>query len=152
VPPADRPIVGSTFWMFRVMLAIGFLFLFVALIALWLRVRGQLYYYKGFYRLCIAVAPLGFLGTIAGWVTAESGRQPWIAYHLIRTSQAASLVPLHQVILSLILLLIVYGIVFSFYLFYLFKVINKGPALPNSDMITDVIAETPFKYMAPEIK
>jgi cytochrome d ubiquinol oxidase subunit I len=151
-PPKDRPAIESTFWMFRIMLAIGFLFLLVALIGLWLRIRGQLYRYKGFYRLCVAIAPLGFLCTIAGWVTAESGRQPWMVYHLIRISQGASLVPLHQVIISLVLLLVVYGIVFSFYLFYLFKTISKGPALPSNSTIPDVIAEPPFKYMAPEIK
>lgn len=152
VPRADRPVVGATFWMFRVMVGIGFLFFLVALIALWLRSRGRLYDYKGFYRVCIAVAPLGFLSTIAGWVTAESGRQPWIVYDLIRTSQGASLISLHQVLISLILLIIVYGIVFSFYLFYLFKVICKGPASLSHDTATDVIAETPFKYMTPEAK
>ena len=152
VSPKDRPVVGSTFWMFRVMVGIGLLFFLAALIALWLRVRGRLYHYNGFYRLCIAIAPLGFLSTIAGWVTAESGRQPWIAYNLIRTSQGASMVPLHQVIVSLTLLVIVYGIVFSFYLFYLFKVIRKGPAPLTRDATADVMTETPFKYMAPEVK
>ncbi len=152
VPARDRPVVGSTFWMFRVMVGIGFLFFLAALIALWLRFRGRLYHYPVFYRFCMAIAPLGFLSTIAGWVTAESGRQPWIAYDLIRTSQGASLVPLHQVIVSLTLLVIVYGIVFSFYLFYLFKVIRKGPAPLSHNTSKDVIAETPFKYMAPEGK
>ena len=152
VPRQDRPVVGSTFWMFRVMVAIGFLFFLVALIALGLRSRGRLYYYKAFYRLCIVIAPLGFLSTIAGWITSESGRQPWIAYDLIRTSQGASMVSLHQVMVSLILLVIVYGTVFSFYLFYLFSVIRKGPAPLSHDTATDVLTETPFKYMAPEAK
>ena len=152
VSAKDRPVVGSTFWMFRVMVGIGFLFFLAALIALWLRFRDQLYNYKGFYRFCICIAPLGFLSTISGWITAESGRQPWIAYDLIRTSQGASLVPLHQVIVSLALLVIVYGVVFSFYLFYLFKVIRTGPAPLAHDPSKDVVTETPFKYMAPEGK
>ncbi|MES2998133.1 MAG: cytochrome ubiquinol oxidase subunit I [Pseudomonadota bacterium] len=151
VSPKDRPVIGSTFWMFRVMLAIGFLFLLVALIALWLRIRGRLYHYKGFYRLCVAIAPLGFLCTIAGWVTAESGRQPWVAYNLMRTSQGASLVPFHQVVVSLTLFVIVYGIIFSFYLFYLFKLISKGPASLSHDTATDAV-DIPFKYMAPEVE
>jgi cytochrome bd ubiquinol oxidase subunit I len=152
VPAQDRPVIGATFWMFRVMVGIGFLFFFVALLALWLRFRGHLYKYKGFFRLCVAVGPLGFLSTIAGWVTAESGRQPWIAYDLIRTAQGASAVSPHQVIISLALLIIVYGIVFSFYIFYLFKVIRKGPASVAHDTKMDAITETPFKYMAPEAK
>jgi len=152
VPAKDRPVIESTFWMFRVMVGIGLLFFLAALIALWLTIRGRLFHYRSFYRFCVAIAPLGFLSTIAGWVTTESGRQPWIAYHLIRTSQGASMVPMHQVVISLILLVTVYGIVFSFYLFYLFKVIRKGPAPLPHESITDVITESPFKYMAPEVK
>ena len=86
VPPSERPVVGATFWMFRVMVGIGFLFLFVALFALWRNWRGQLYSSNRFYRLCILIAPLGFLSTIAGWMVAESGRQPWIVYNLINIS------------------------------------------------------------------
>lgn len=52
-------------------------------------------------------SPLVFLSTIAGWITAESGRQPWIVYNLINTSQGASIVPLHQVIISLAFMRIV---------------------------------------------
>jgi cytochrome bd ubiquinol oxidase subunit I len=154
VPSKDRPVVGATFWMFRIMLAIGFLFLLVALFSLYLYLRGRLYNYRAFYRLCVAIAPLGFLSTIAGWVTAESGRQPWVVYGLIRTAEGASVVPLHQVIISLALFLIVYGAVFSFYLVYLFKVIRKGPddLPPSSETTIDVLGETPFKYMSPEVK
>ncbi|MDQ8040143.1 MAG: cytochrome ubiquinol oxidase subunit I [Rickettsiella sp.] len=154
VSPKNRPVVGATFWMFRIMLAIGFLFLLVALIALYLYLRERLYTYRGFYRLCVAIAPLGFLSTIAGWITAESGRQPWVVYGLIRTADGASVVPLHQVVISLALLVVVYGIIFTFYLFYLFKVIRKGPDdTPLSNETTaDMIIETPFKYMAPEVK
>lgn len=153
VPRADRPVVGATFWMFRVMVGIGFLFFFVALFALWQRCRGKLYNSEMLYRLCILIAPLGFLSIIAGWVTAESGRQPWIVYNLISTSQGASIVPLHQVIISLALLVTVYGIIFSFYLFYLFKLIRKGPTPPVSDeSVAEVITETSFKYLAPEGK
>lgn len=154
VPPQDRPVIGSTFWMFRVMVGIGFLFFLAALIALWLAFRGRLFHHQSFYRFCIAIGPLGFLSTMAGWIAAESGRQPWIAYDLIRTSEGASMVLLHQVVISLILLMIVYGVVFSFYLFYLFKIIRKGPTSlpPQEGSITDAITETPFKYMAPEVK
>ena len=97
------------------------------------------------------IAPLGFLSTIAGWVTAESGRQPWVVYNLITTSEGASIVPLHQVIISLALLVTVYGFIFSFYLFYLFKLIRKGPIVPAiGESAEEVITETPFKYLAPE--
>ncbi|WP_010597772.1 cytochrome ubiquinol oxidase subunit I [Rickettsiella massiliensis] len=154
VAPKDRPVVGAVFWMFRVMVGIGFLFMLVALIGLWLRFRGRLYDSRSFQRLCVITGPLGFLSTIGGWIVAESGRQPWIVYGLISTRHGASVVPMHQVAISLALFIIVYGFIFSFYLYYLFKLIRKGPdALPQeTESATDVITETPFKYMSPEGK
>lgn len=153
VPPRERPVVGATFWMFRIMVGIGFLFFLVALLGLWKILRGKLYSSNSFYRLCILIGPLGFLSTIAGWVTAESGRQPWIVYNLINISQGASIVPFHQVVISLVLLILVYGVIFSFYLFYLFKLIRKGPSsLILHESVTGVITKTPFKYLAPEGK
>ena len=152
VPASARPVIGSTFWMFRIMVGSSLLFLLVAAVACYLRWRGKLYRYRYFYRLCVLVAPLGFLSTIAGWVTAESGRQPWIVHGLIRTSEGASAIPLHQVVFSLLLLLLVYGVVFSFYLFYLFKVINKGPESTFSSAATEPVTEIPFSYMSSEVK
>lgn len=128
VTPANQPVVASVFFSFRIMVGIGLLFFAMALYALWLRLRGKLYAVRWFQRLCVCAAPLGFLATLAGWITAESGRQPWIVYGLMKTADGASIVPLSNVITSLTLFIIVYGLVFSFYLYYLFKVIRKGPA------------------------
>jgi cytochrome bd ubiquinol oxidase subunit I len=123
----DRPPVFPVFFMFRIMVGIGFLYLGIALYAFWLRCHGKLFENSTFLKICILVAPLGFVSTIAGWITAETGRQPWAAYHLIRTAEAASLVPPQQVALSLTLFILVYMFVFSFYLFYLFRLIKAGP-------------------------
>ena len=61
--------------------------------------------------------------------TAEIGRQPWAVYNLLKTSEVASRVNVNQVLTSLILLIIVYGIIFGYFYFkYLFKVIIKGPS------------------------
>lgn len=152
VPASDRPIVFTTFWAFRIMVGIGFLLFFVALYAAWLRWRGKLYDKPQFLRLCTWIAPIGFISSIAGWLTAETGRQPWIVYNLMRTANGASSLPLHQVILSLTLFVTVYGFIFAFYLFYLFKMISHGPEEIKSDTPEDIIEETPFKYLAPEGK
>lgn len=142
VPPTDRPEVATVFFTFRIMVAIGFLLFAVALYGLWLRTRGKLYETRWFQRVCLLVAPLGFVSTLAGWMTAEFGRQPWIVYQMMRTADGASVVALHQVIASLILFILVYGFVFSFYLFYLFRVIRIGP-------VEFSVAEPrqPFAYM-----
>lgn len=152
VPAADRPVIGNTFWNFRLMVGIGFFLLAVALCGLWLRWRGKLYQKPWFYRLCILCTPLGFVGAIAGWMTAESGRQPWIVYNLMHTAEGASQVPFYQVATSFVLFIIVYGFVFAFYLIYLFKVIKIGPTAIESQHKEDMVQETPFKYLTPEEK
>lgn len=139
----NRPVVAIVFFAFRIMVGIGFLLFLIALYALYLRVRGRLYGQRWFYRVCMLVAPLGFISTICGWLTAESGRQPWIIYNLMRTSEGASPIAFHQVLVSLILFIIVYGVVFSFYLFYLFKMIHKGPAIDTH--VEEPLP--PFTYM-----
>lgn len=150
VPAADWPQVAHVFFTFRIMVGIGFLMFFVALYALWLRMRGRLYVNRWFNRFCVLITPLGFISTIAGWLTAELGRQPWIVYNLIRTADGASVVPASHVFTSFILFIIVYGIVFGFYLFYLFKVIRNGPAELQLSPSLATDAQPPFTYMASE--
>lgn len=152
VPASERPLVVQVFYTFRIMVGIG-LFLFgVALLGLLLRLGGKLYTSRWFYRICIFAAPLGFLSTIMGWLTTEFGRQPWIIYQMLSTVDGASKVPLHQVVTSLILFVLVYGLVFIFYLIYLFKVIRTGPS--DTHMRADLSADEqpPFTYMTAEQK
>jgi cytochrome d ubiquinol oxidase subunit I len=128
VSPNNQPKVLPVFFTFRVMVGIGLLMLAVAAIGVLLLIRGKLYTNRLFLRLCTLIAPLGFLATISGWLTAELGRQPWAVYQLMRTADAVSVIPVGHVVTSLILFIVVYGIVFSFYLYYFLKVIRKGPA------------------------
>jgi cytochrome d ubiquinol oxidase subunit I len=85
---------------------------------------------------------LGFVASIAGWLTAEIGRQPWVVYNLMRTKEAVSAVSVEAVIISMVLLVTAYGIVFGFYLYYLLKTIKKGPAAINDSEYHS------FKYMS----
>jgi len=64
---------------------------------------------------------------LCGWYTAEIGRQPWIVYGLLRTSDAFSGVEFGSVLASLISFVIVYAIVFGFGTWYLIKLLRKGP-------------------------
>lgn len=146
VAPKDQPIVSTVFFAFRVMVGIGFLFFAVALYALWLRIRKQLFDHPLFYRLCVLIAPFGFISSIAGWLVAETGRQPWIVYGMMRTANGVSHVPMNQVMFSLMMFIVVYGLVFSFYLFFLIKLIQKGPeAIIKPDIDTET--HVPFQYM-----
>jgi cytochrome bd ubiquinol oxidase subunit I len=150
VPPADRPPVWISFWMFRLMVGIGFLFVAIALYAFWLNIRGKLFQKPWFYRICVAASPLGFVAVIAGWLVTERGRQPWLIYQHMRTLDGISQLPWQQVLTSLILIVIIYSVVFTFYLHYLFKVIRKGPDNTVPRKMSEVITTAPFKYLAPE--
>jgi cytochrome bd ubiquinol oxidase subunit I len=91
VPPDDRPPVTTVHLSFQVMVAIG---TGLALLAAWYVVlwwrRGRLSHSPWFYRAIVAAGPLALVALIAGWITTEVGRQPWVVYETMRTSQAVT--------------------------------------------------------------
>jgi cytochrome d ubiquinol oxidase subunit I len=88
-PREDRP-PAIVFWSFRVMVGIGMLMMLVVVLANWLRWKGRLYDTGWFLRVCEVCLPLGFVAVIAGWITTEVGRQPWVIYGLMRTKDAVT--------------------------------------------------------------
>src|SRR5918999_426436 len=91
VPPRDRPPVNVVRYSFQTMVAIGsaLALLGVVFLVSWLW-RRRLPRSPWFYRAVIAAGPLSFVALIAGWITTEVGRQPWIVYQTMRTSQAVT--------------------------------------------------------------
>jgi len=143
VPPNEQPRVAPVFFTFRIMVGIGFLMLFTAIMGLFLRYKNRLYQAHWFHYWCFAIAPLGFVASIAGWLTAEIGRQPWVVYGLLKTRNSVSAISMEDVIISMILLILAYGVIFSFYLYYLFKLIRIGPQTIEKDQIE----HHAFQYM-----
>lgn len=143
VSPDDQPRVAPVFFTFRIMVGIGLLLMATAIVALVLRLKKNLYVAGWFHRWCLLMAPLGFVASIAGWLTAEMGRQPWVVYGLLRTRDAVSAIEMEEVIISLTLLVLAYGVVFSFYLYYLSKMISQGP----QDLHIDETEHHAFQYM-----
>src|SRR5438876_11883996 len=73
------------------MVGIGSLLALLSIVYLVGRVRRKrLPESTWFYRALVAAAPLSVVALIAGWVTTEVGRQPWVAYHVMRTSEAVT--------------------------------------------------------------
>jgi len=126
-PPADRPNSLLLFWSFRLMVGLGMLMLALGLMHLWQRRRQHLYDSKTLQRFALWMSPAGFIALLAGWVTTEAGRQPWVVYGLLRTSQAVSPISQHQVSVSLAILVAVYLLVFGTGLYYLVKLLRSGP-------------------------
>ncbi|RFA26155.1 cytochrome ubiquinol oxidase subunit I [Alkalilimnicola ehrlichii] len=129
----DRPPVAPVFYAFRIMVFIGFLMLAVGIISLYLRYRGRLYDTPWFLKLCVGCIPIGFIAIMAGWFTTEIGRQPWIIYDFMRTEDAVSPgISGGNVITSLAVFFIAYAIVFGAGVYYLSRLINKGPEHPTT--------------------
>jgi cytochrome d ubiquinol oxidase subunit I len=123
--PEDRPPVWPTFISFRIMVILGMLFPLLTLIGLFLRQR--LVESRWYLKIMLIAIPLPYIASQAGWMLAEVGRQPWIVYGLLRTTQAASPVAGGQVIASLIAFILVYGILGLLGFFLIAYYSAKGP-------------------------
>jgi cytochrome d ubiquinol oxidase subunit I len=105
-PPDERPPVNVVRFAFQTMVGIGFLLAGIAAVYLfvWLR-RRRLPDSRWFYRAVVAAGPLSVVALVAGWVTTEVGRQPWVVYRQMRTEEAvtaASGIPLGYTSLVLV--------------------------------------------------
>jgi cytochrome d ubiquinol oxidase subunit I len=126
-PKKDRPPVAIVFWTFRVMVSIGFLMAAIGFYGLYLRWRHRLYDTRWFLQVCRLASPTGFIAILAGWYTTEIGRQPYVIYGLLRTSDAVSPVPGASVAASLAMFVVVYVIIFSAGIYYLLRLLQVGP-------------------------
>ncbi len=125
IPKEDRPPVLITFLAFRVMVAIGTLLPLLTLIGLF--IKNRLVENRWYLVIMMAAIPLPYIANQAGWLLAEVGRQPWIVYGLMRTSDAASPVSAVQVISSLVAFILVYGLLGSVGYYLIGKKAVMGP-------------------------
>ncbi len=126
-PKSERPPVALVFWSFRIMVGLGTLMILTGVFAAILFFKKKLFDTRWFQAWCMLLTPAGFVAVIAGWVVTEVGRQPYVAYNLIRTADAVSPVTGGQVGLSLTAFIIVYGLIFGAATYYILKLIAKGP-------------------------
>jgi cytochrome d ubiquinol oxidase subunit I len=130
VPPQDRPPVLPPFFAFRAMVGIGLLMILIALTGVWLWWRGRLFQTRWYLWPAQHVWWLGFVAVICGWIVTETGRQPWVAYGLLRTADAVSPLAAYTVTTTLVLFVLVYGVVGSLGLYYINRLIARGPQEP----------------------
>jgi cytochrome bd ubiquinol oxidase subunit I len=107
-PKDERPPVLLTFLSFRLMVALGTLFILLCIVGWFLRKR--LVENPWYLRIMLFAIPLPYIAAEAGWVLAEVGRQPWIVYGMLKTADAASPVAASQVVTSLVAFIAVYGL------------------------------------------
>ncbi len=123
----DEPPVGLVFWSFRVMVGIGNAMLLVGLWSLWGRWRKTIYQSKWLHRAAVLMAPSGFVAVLAGWIVTEVGRQPWVIYGLMRSSEAASPLDRPALAASLLAFILVYFAVFGVGIWYVMRLMGKSP-------------------------
>jgi cytochrome d ubiquinol oxidase subunit I len=127
VPRENWPPVPITFWSFRIMVGLGFLMLGLGLLSLFARWRGTLYEFKLLQLFAMAMGPAGFIAVLAGWITTETGRQPFTVYGLLRTAESTSPLAAPAVGSSLIAFVIVYFAVFTTGVFYILRLMASPP-------------------------
>lgn len=127
IPPDERPPVAVVFWAFRIMVGLGILMFGLGLVSLWMRWRGRLYSSRFLHRFALLMGPAGFVAVIAGWVTTEVGRQPYVIYGLMRTSEAVSPIEVPAVATSLAAFVVVYFAVFGAGVWYILKLMSSPP-------------------------
>lgn len=142
-PEDERPPqVNAVFQFYHIMIAIGMFLILLTLYASYLWWRGKLFEKRW---LLVIFAFSVFLPQIAnqvGWFAAEMGRQPWVVYGLLRTSDAFSqAVSANQILFSLILFFFVYALLLFLFLYLLNKKIKNGPYDEDEELDTPHLRE-----------
>jgi len=136
-PEDERPTaLNAIFQFYHLMVAIGMFLIALTLYASYLWWRGKLFEKKWLLWVFVFAVILPQLANQFGWYAAEMGRQPWVVYGLLRTSDALSaVVTANQVLFSLIMFTIIYVILFVLFIYLLNKKIQHGPE--DDDYVLD---------------
>ena len=127
-PKEERPPVAMTFWSFRIMVGLGFLFALVSILAFWK--RNNLESAPWLLKSLMWMIPLPYVAGSLGWMVTEVGRQPWIVYGVMKTSKAASEVAASQVGFSLAAFVVVYTLLGIASFMLMAKFVAQGPTPP----------------------
>jgi cytochrome d ubiquinol oxidase subunit I len=144
IPTDERPPINFTFQLFHLMVAVGMALIGLALWAAWAAWRGRLEQSRVLL-VCLTASVLGpQIANQAGWWTAEVGRQPWIVWKLLRTSEGLSaVVSANHIIASMVMFTIVYLLLFAVFVFLLNEKIRHGP--DDADLVD------PYKNVARQL-
>jgi cytochrome d ubiquinol oxidase subunit I len=126
--PEDRPPVNIVFQFYHLMVAIGIALIAFSVLLVYLWWKGRLFVHPWVLKLSVVMVILPQIGNQVGWFATEIGRQPWIVYGLLRTSDAFSRnVTAGQIWFSLILFSVIYTLLFALFIFLLDQKIKHGP-------------------------
>src|ERR1044071_694944 len=132
--PADqRPPVAIVHISFQIMVGCGVAMMLVALWAAWRYLRGRRKQTwldsRWFLRMLVIAAPLGFIAIETGWVVTEVGRQPWIIYGVMRTSEAVT--PMPGLVVPFITFTVLYIFLAAITVWLLLRQVAASPRDPD---------------------
>jgi cytochrome d ubiquinol oxidase subunit I len=127
IPKADQPNMAAVFWGFRAMWYAALLMFGAAFYATILRFRRKLWTSRRFHRFLLWLSPVGILAILGGWVIAETGRQPWIVFGLLRTSTTVSQLAPGEILFSVLGFSLLYLVMFVAYVAYIVHAVRIGP-------------------------
>jgi len=123
----DRPYSPAVFWSFRIMVGLGVLMITLGAWSAWARRSDRLYDPGPLLQFALYMGPMGIVALIAGWITTEIGRQPWVVYDVMRTADAVTPNETGEVALTLALFVVEYFVVFGAGIAYMLQLIRHGP-------------------------
>jgi cytochrome d ubiquinol oxidase subunit I len=92
-----------------------------------LRFRRKLWSAAGFHRFLMWSTPVGIIAILAGWVTAESGRQPWVVFGQLRTSESVSQLAPGELMFSVVGFSLLYLLMLGAYIAFIVRAMRIGP-------------------------
>jgi cytochrome bd ubiquinol oxidase subunit I len=145
IPPENWPPVIIPFFAFRIMVGCGLVMLLLAWVGSYLSVKGRFEENRLLLSAIFLSFPLPFIAILTGWFTAEVGRQPWTVYGVLRTADSVTpFLTARAATISLIVFGVIYAFIFSFGVFYIYRLLRAGPeerlvrasaaAVPNRPM------------------
>ena len=134
VPRSEWPPVGLSFQTYHLMATLGIAFIVLTLFALLLLWRGKLFRSRWLLWVFVLAVVGPYLSNQAGWAAAEVGRQPWIVYKLLKTSEALSpAVHAGHVLGSILMFGVIYSMLFAVWIYVLHQKIRQGPIPAAAD-------------------
>jgi cytochrome bd ubiquinol oxidase subunit I len=138
--PEDRwpDSVPLVYYAYHIMVGLGTILLAIAAVATFLLWRGRLFRSRAMLWALMLAFPFTYIANIAGWTTAETGRQPWVVYGLLRTKDGASpaeSVPAGTGLFTLLGFAGLYVLLGLLFVLLMLRIVNRGPedlALPTT--------------------
>jgi cytochrome d ubiquinol oxidase subunit I len=135
--PAPLPLL---YYGYHIMAGLGTYFVFIMAVAAFLLWRGKLYSTRWVLWALMLSFPLPFIANTAGWMTAEIGRQPWLVYHLMRTSQGYSHhVSAANALFTLLGFFGIYAVLSVLFIVLVYREISHGPHHSGTGIATSEV-------------